>query len=203
VRCYNTIARYFDGPIVVGPQSCLFENTDVSSIFSEVSNETHFFCREEYSRDLLTEELCGTDVQIYCDHDTALYLDREDLPISSFGADYTLAAFRADKESAEPMIDEQLSPPIVINDISVDTDTYEDFVNVGAQAETIYTDRLHGAILGSLLEKPVRFYENAYHKNWGVYEYSLEDIDQVTLVYNDAETAEQYTHTGEALPSVD
>ncbi|MCK4438582.1 polysaccharide pyruvyl transferase family protein, partial [Candidatus Bathyarchaeota archaeon] len=50
-----------------------------------------------------------------------------------------------------------------------------DFVSWVANAETVYTDRLHVAILSSILGKDVTLFGNIYHKNRGVWEISLRD----------------------------
>lgn len=47
---------------------------------------------------------------------------------------------------------------------------------------TLYTNRLHAAILGLLLGKEVRLIDNSYHKNEGVYQQWLEDQLNITLV---------------------
>ena len=47
----------------------------------------------------------------------------------------------------------------------------------------INTNRLHGAIGGSLLNKHVKFYPNSYWKNQEVYNYSLRDDFPKTIFY--------------------
>lgn len=182
-RCYKTAARFFDVPIIVGPQSGVFEDTNIVDLFDGVDNPTYFFCRDEYSYELLADALSNVSVNLYLEDDTALYLDAADLPTQKISSEYNLLALRRDKESRNVLIDEPVSPPIRVGDISIDEPDYESFVKAGARARRIYTDRLHGAILAILLEKPVTFYENAYHKNRGVYEYSLSGYDNVDFVY--------------------
>ncbi|RTY54524.1 hypothetical protein EKL29_20030 [Pantoea sp. YU22] len=46
-------------------------------------------------------------------------------------------------------------------------------INFLEEYDTINTDRLHVAILGSLLGKEVNFFPNSYYKNESVYKYSL------------------------------
>jgi len=183
-RCYKIVTRLFDVPVIIGPQSGLFEKTDITELFGDVDNPTHFFCRDEYSHELMAEALADVNINLYLDDDTALYLDTDDLPVQEMKTDYSLIALRRDKESADVLIDETVEPPIRVGDISIDEPTYESFVNVGARAQHIYTDRLHGAILATLLDKPVTFYENAYHKNRGVYEYSLTEHENIKFIYD-------------------
>lgn len=184
IRSYLSAARYFDCPIVVGPQSCQFEETDPADVFRRAGNETHFFCREEYSYDIVREAAgkCG-NVDVYLDDDTALFLEREDLPVRDHDEEHTLLAMRMDKDSRIPTIDRDVAGPIVVNDISKMESTYEEWVNAAARAERIFTDRLHVAILGAILEKPIVWYNTGYHKNQGVYEYSLANEPGVEFHY--------------------
>ena len=48
--------------------------------------------------------------------------------------------------------------------------------------KTIYTTRLHAAILGALLGKKVVFMDNSYGKNRGFYETWLKDCDAVKMM---------------------
>jgi pyruvyl transferase EpsO len=50
---------------------------------------------------------------------------------------------------------------------------------------TIYTTRLHVAILSVLLDKAFTFFDNSYGKNKGVYEAWLNDIDSIQFIEND------------------
>ena len=45
----------------------------------------------------------------------------------------------------------------------------------------IFTNRLHIAIAGYLLNKEIHFYPNIYYKNEAVYDYSLKDSDKITF----------------------
>jgi exopolysaccharide biosynthesis predicted pyruvyltransferase EpsI len=119
------------------------------------------------------------NIQLFLEHDTALSLTTEDLPVETIDQDYNLLCFRGDRESANPYIEQDVSGPIKVQDISVSTSSFTEFVNVASGSKHIYTDRLHGAILGSILKKDVTFYENSYHKSRGVYEYSLTDLPNI------------------------
>lgn len=186
IGCYRTAARHFDCPIVVGPQSCQFDETDPARVFERVDNETHFFCRERYSYEIVEDATRHLDhVQVYLEDDTALFHDADDLPVTEFGEEYTLLAMRMDKDSANPIIEDDVSAPVNVNDFSKMAETYEDWIDVAARASYIYTDRLHGAILGHVLGKPITWYDTGYHKNRGVYEYSLSDDPDIEFVYRD------------------
>lgn len=184
IQCYVTAGRYFDCPIVVGPQSVQFDETDPENIFDRVSNETHFVCREEYSYDIMQETTADIDhVDVYLAEDTALYLEKGDMPVDRFAEDYTLVAMRMDKDSALPTIDEEIPDPVTVSDISKMEPTYEDWVQRAARASHIYTDRLHVALLGLILDKPITWYNTGYHKNMGIYEYSVGEHPNVEFVY--------------------
>lgn len=64
--------------------------------------------------------------------------------------------------------------PKIFRDVSVSVD-FEEFLDLVARSRVILTDRLHVAILGRLLDKPVRLFPGSYHKIRGVFEYSLSD----------------------------
>ena len=48
--------------------------------------------------------------------------------------------------------------------------------------QKIYTTRLHGAILGYLLQKEILLFDNSYGKNSSFYETWLETIDSITFI---------------------
>jgi exopolysaccharide biosynthesis predicted pyruvyltransferase EpsI len=183
VRCLKAVARHLDAPIVVGPQSFHFPETDPTALFAGVDNDVHLLCRERYSLELMrsaTEPL--GHVRVASNHDTSLYLDAEDLPVEALTDEYSLIALRRDEESATVLLDEPIDAPVLVRDISVEEPCYEAFVRSAARARKVYTDRLHGAIVATLLGTEVRLYENAYHKNRGVYESSLEPFSTVEFV---------------------
>jgi len=182
IRCLKTVARYFDVPIIIGPISCHFTERDPNPVFNSIDNEIHILCREEYSYSVLENMVKSDRVTLYVEDDTALYLDASDLDVESSGEDFSLISLRKGKESINNMVDVTVEPPILARDISQDEETFERFINTASNAEKIYTDRLHGAIIGTILDKKVRFYENRYHKNRGVYEKSLSEYGNITFV---------------------
>lgn len=183
VRCLRAVARHIDTPIIIGPQSFYFTETDPAELLADVDNDVHLLCRERYSLELMrsaTEQL--GHVRLVTDHDTSLYLDSEDLPVGATTDEYSLIALRRDEESADVLLDERIDAPVLVRDISLEEANYEAFVGTAARARKLYTDRLHGAIVATLLGTEVRLYENTYHKNRGVYELSLEPFSTVEFV---------------------
>lgn len=62
------------------------------------------------------------------------------------------------------------------------------YINEGAKLlekyDTIYSTRLHAAILGILLGKKVVFFDNSYGKNKNIYNTWLKDLDSIMLYTN-------------------
>lgn len=166
-------------PIAVAPQSYLFNRTRLADCFMD-DRETTLFCRERYSYDHLTGQRLPPNVQLKLSPDLALYLTPEDLAefITPIEERYQLIAMRLDRESTVTgnlirEIEQACDNP-VSRDVSMEG-SLKDFVSWVANAETVYTDRLHGAITSSTLGKDVTLYGNRYHKNRGVWEYSLRE----------------------------
>lgn len=184
IGCFRAAASLFDCDIIVGPQSYLFEDTDPADIFRDVSNEVYLFCRERYSYEVLNGSVSDLDhVDVALSPDTAFYLGKADLIAGDGTEEYVLVAFRGDRESSgSHEVNVPGGEEVVDEDISDTRDSLADFIEAVARAKRVYTDRLHVATLAAILEKPVTLYGNVYHKNIGVYEYSLSDYDHVEFV---------------------
>jgi exopolysaccharide biosynthesis predicted pyruvyltransferase EpsI len=166
-------------PIAVGPQSYLFTRTRFKEYFQD-KPPVYLFCREKYSEQHLIEQNLPENVHISVSPELALYLTKEDIEdyIETRTDNYTLLAFRKDKESTisshtKKTLLDQVEKPL-ISDISIEK-TLTNFVSTVYNAEYIYTDRLHVAILSKILGKPATLFENKYHKNRGVWELSLKE----------------------------
>jgi exopolysaccharide biosynthesis predicted pyruvyltransferase EpsI len=171
--------RQTEALIAVGPQSYVFSKTRLGECFMD-GREATLFCRERYSYDHLTELGLPPNVQLKLSPELAMYLAPEDLEEFTEPREerFQLVAMRRDRESAVP---EELLQEIeiacdnpVTRDISMEG-SFTEFVSWVANAEKVYTDRLHVAILSSMLGKDATLYSNRYHKNRGVWEYSLRD----------------------------
>lgn len=166
-------------PVAVGPQSYLFTKTRFHQYFED-GRPVYLFCREEYSLEHLKKKGLPSNVISSVSPELALYLDEEDLRefIESRPGGYELIAMRGDKESAlggsarDEII--QLCENPLIADISMQK-TLTDFVSTVYNADRVFTDRLHVAILSKILGKKATLFGNKYHKNKGVWEYSLKD----------------------------
>lgn len=172
--------------VAVAPQSYWFEETDFMGFFRDERPVT-LFCREPYSLDLLKRMDRTSNVRIQISGDTALYLDRQDLEgyIEHSKETHDLVCLRNDKESIIPkglrreIIEGSVAP--IVDDISK-KGPLRDFVSAVDNARRIYTDRLHVAILAHILGKEATLYDNRYHKNRGVYEYSLRKNRKIRFV---------------------
>ena len=176
---FRQIMKRTTAPIAVGPQSYLFSRTRFKEYFQD-KRPVHLFCREKYSQQHLIEQDLPENVHVSVSPELALYLAKEDIGeyIEPRTDKYTLLAFRDDKESAiskhtRKTLFDQLENPL-ISDISMKR-TLTDFVSTVYNAEYIYTDRLHVAILSKILGKPATLFGNKYHKNRGVWELSLKE----------------------------
>jgi exopolysaccharide biosynthesis predicted pyruvyltransferase EpsI len=70
--------------------------------------------------------------------------------------------------------------PVVYRDVSVSV-PFEEFCQQIRHSREIVTNRLHIAIFGSLLGKPVHLLPGSYHKITGVYDFSLKANPSVRL----------------------
>jgi len=166
-------------PIAVAPQSYVFNRTRLADYFMD-SREATLFCRERYSHDYLAGQGLPPNVQLKLSPELALYLTPEDVEeyMEPREERYQMVAMRGDRESAVTgnlirEIEQACDNP-VSRDVSM-MGSLTDFVSAVANAETVYTDRLHVAITSSILGKDTTLYGNRYHKNRGVWEYSLRD----------------------------
>jgi len=171
------ILRRHEQPMAVGPHSFWFRRPGFLELFRGERPVT-IFCRERYSLDLLRGEQVPPNVGLGLSNDTALYLSSRDLEdlMDPKGGDYDLVCFRNDRESIVSEATKQeiigsLANPLV-EDISK-KGSLEEFVSAVAGAGRVFTDRLHVAIAAHILGRRARLYGNRYHKNRGVYEYSL------------------------------
>ncbi|MBD3173400.1 hypothetical protein GF326_13125 [Candidatus Bathyarchaeota archaeon] len=176
---FRQVMRRTTEPIAVGPQSYLFTRTRFKEYFQD-QRPVHLFCREKYSEQHLVEQNLPENVHISISPELALYLTEKDIEeyIEPRKDNYTLLAFRNDKESAisshtKITLLDQVEKPLT-SDISMEK-TLTDFVSTVYNAEYIYTDRLHIAILSKILDKPATLFSNKYHKNRGVWELSLKE----------------------------
>ena len=190
---------YPETPLIIGPQSYYFEETDFRSLLAKHDPTIRLFCREKYSKKVLMDHGVPDVAQVKLSPDTAFYLDAaelrehaDDSALDRYGlksGEYTLLALRDDVES---VLDEAIISSLEAQidgsqfrfDIST-APTFGTFVALADHADYIYTDRLHGGILSAILGKRATLIENSYHKSRGVYEYSLSKCDGIEFLAPD------------------
>jgi len=180
----EAIGKNPDAKVIIAPHSFFFYThpTRFVDIFRKRKNHFILFCREKYSYELLQSFNLPTNTEVHLADDTAFYLSKEDFHARD--EKYDIVCPREDKESPEASrnlfykryknntIDlRHTEEKVFIGDISFFP--FSAWVNLIEGSRRVYTDRLHVAILSAILGKETYFYPNVYHKNKGVYEYSL------------------------------
>ena len=171
--------------IIIAPQSYYFKYTNIKSLIGSFKGKLYLFCRERYSYLYLQKMNLPKNIKVFLAHDTALYLTKHDFNIHT-NSKYDLICFREDKESVVPrfvkdMIIKFAWNPVVY-DISIKAKSFSQFLKFVANANVIYTDRLHVAILGYIFSKKVFLFPNKYWKIKGVYEYSLSKCQNIFFI---------------------
>ncbi|NLV12636.1 polysaccharide pyruvyl transferase family protein [Haloarcula argentinensis] len=192
----NITQTYPKTPIIVGPQTYWFSETDFTKLVADCKQEIHLFCREAYSYALLTNHDVPENISIHKSPDTAFYLDKGSLlkyvnkdSVSEPAGEYDLIAFRNDRESVVSQTEIRKLEASADNTISKDisdkySTSFPEFISTVEYANTVYTDRLHVSVLSTILGTNVELYENSYYKNRGVYKYSMSDMKKTR--FNDA-----------------
>lgn len=150
-------------------------------------------CRDRVSYNLLIK--AGMPFEnVGLDHDMAFHINNGFYSkyISDSGNSGTLYCLRTDAERKEKSI--ELPEKNIDISLSWNGDYWHNRNLVEAVCQSLFafvcpfdniiTDRLHIAILGSLLGRPVVFGENAYFKNNAVYEYSKKFMQSVIISEN-------------------
>ncbi len=157
------------GPQTYHPDKAFLQERVVDRIQNPRAEKVYMFSRERYSHEIMKSVLPAW-VELGLDHDTALNLEPSDLTPYEV-ASYTLYVIRRDKEApGESAMD--LTVPWM--DPAIDTPKFEDWLRVHARARRIVSNRLHSAIVGSILGKPTTIIANSYMKNRAVWEFSLQ-----------------------------
>lgn len=192
----NVIQNNPNSIIIVGPQTYWFRETCFPKLFLAAKQEIYLFCREKYSYNLLSSMTLPKNVHISLSYDTLFYLSKREFHPRQ-GA-YDLICFRTDREStlSQKQIAQlprnrlinlnhlkQSKKGIVAGDISLLND-FDDFVNLIEGSRKVFTDRLHVAILSTIIGKDTVLYSNSYYKNKGVYEFSLSKCPNIKFIDN-------------------
>ena len=148
--------------------------------FFTINKESLIVCaREEITFNSLLGLGYEKDTNLILAHDMAFYLDKSKYINSIIPFKGEVKCFRTDNESLDKQWkDNNHDISLTWNGDYWDNQylarsSTECLISFLQQYSVISTDRLHIAILGSLLDKEVNFYPNSYYKNQAVYNNSL------------------------------
>lgn len=176
IKEFQHLLTHHAGVTIVGPQAFYFrkaENLDAlkaSLHQGSVAEKVYFFTRENHSLNLL-KEIVPSWIDLQSDHDTAFNLSADDFSEVPQPKNYKLYAIRQDIEKATI---KNTNPFRLWFDPIADCKNFDEWVSVHQHAQIIITNRLHSAVLGSILGKDVTLLPNSYFKNRAVWEYSLQ-----------------------------
>lgn len=155
-----------------------------------LSDKLIIFCREKTSYELCALANSLNTKNIFLDDDMAFHISNDIIDhFKTQKGTGTAYCLRKDSESAHlvPIPTENIDISLSWNgdlwqNRELTTSVVKSLLAYLSQFESIRTDRLHIAILGSLLEKRVFLYPNSYYKNRAVYEMSLSDKSNVFFI---------------------
>lgn len=147
------------------------------NLLKNLNDNTIIFCREKISYDYVYK-LLKHKSNVYLSKDLAFYLNIEDKYKNIIGEN-ECNAFRTDIEKTRIRI----SKDNIDLSLECRRDTSREsvvcLINEINKYHTINTNRLHIAILSTLLGKRVNFYKNSYYKNESVFKYSLFSFENI------------------------
>ncbi len=161
------------------------------------------FCREEMSYSLCVIENGLNNKNIFLDDDLALSIDEEFLrPFREKAGQGTANCFRTDSESSGlhpvPGDNRDISSSW-IGPLWFDKEFTESVVRTLlsylSAYEFVRTDRLHVAILGTLIGRKVFLYPNAYYKNRAVFEMSLKKYPETYFINASTDLRHSTSHS--------
>jgi exopolysaccharide biosynthesis predicted pyruvyltransferase EpsI len=178
-RAYNHMVDYlghylgkFD-QIIVLPASFDVSCERVRAFLAGIPKNMTIYCRERYSYEQVLTVVPSAET-VYLDHDLAFHLDFSVWKVKGRGR---LLAFRTDAES--PGVYEIAGN----RDISQGDETMgESLLQEVSRYEEVHTNRAHVAIAAAMMEKRTFVYPSIYHKQKGIYQYSLAHLPRVAWI---------------------
>jgi hypothetical protein len=187
-RAFDTLGAALSrrvGLVVQGPQTTedspsFLERRLAPILRTREAKEVVFFAREKVTEANLRRVLGhATNVVLSLDHDTAFHLSADELlGLAGRGefpmprGRYRLHVSREDPESAGAAL---ASLTGVVLDAAYFARSFEQWIALHIEARSVASDRLHSAIVSTLLGKQVTLLAGSYHKNRSVFEHSLRD----------------------------
>jgi exopolysaccharide biosynthesis predicted pyruvyltransferase EpsI len=185
-NCKNFIQKNINNnKIIILPHTIKSED----DLLSSLNDNIIIFCREKTTYKYVLD-VFKHKKNVYLSKDMAFYINNLDkYKINGNGV---CNSYRTDLEKTNikiPKNNEDLSLKLNktgnTNNIEVIKNVTLSMFDYLSKYETINTNRLHVAIAGTLLGKNVNFYRNNYYKNKSVFEYSIKDIYEKTIFYNE------------------
>jgi len=190
VKFINFYINKFD-KIYILPASFDISCREIREFISGVPEKIIIYCRERYSyQDLL--KIATFKENIILDKDMAFYIDYSKWNRKGSGV---LVSFRKDGEAASSFFCKYSTFYKAIIKVKLafsgQMAKWDDVSNGGnetegeallqtiANYEEIYTDRAHVAIASAMMGKRTYIYPSCYHKQKGIYEYSLSHMSNV------------------------
>ena len=175
IKVLQRLLSSFKGIVIVGPSSFHADSEFLhawikTAIETNTANRVILFARELPSFNFLVQNLANP-IEIGLDHDTALNLTRNDFFKKQPKRKYPLTILREDKEGLK--VDTE-SNFFVRIDPALYCRSFPHWLEVHDKAVEICSNRLHSAILGTVLGIPTTLLPNSYHKNRSVWEFSLQ-----------------------------
>jgi exopolysaccharide biosynthesis predicted pyruvyltransferase EpsI len=177
INAFSKAVSTHPGVVILGPTT-FFDDSDflqkkVLEIFKNIkAKKIYMFSRGIQSYKSLENKL-PKEVVFELEHDTALNIERIDLPPTRIQGKGKLYAIRNDKEATKII---RFNPFILWMDPVLFSKSFEEWFYIHDGVEEIITNRLHSAILGTILNKKVTLLANSYHKNSGLWEFSLKEL---------------------------
>ncbi|MDR3637809.1 MAG: polysaccharide pyruvyl transferase family protein [Isosphaeraceae bacterium] len=171
IAALKRLLQIHSGVVIVGPQTFWTEPKFLRRVLRGVRHPRPariiLFTREAISWKAVREH-APIHTEVIADHDTALNLSADDLGISRCVRQGDLWLLRKDKEAPRrsPHVAQAVDPIATCA-------TLEEWLEIHNSARTIVTNRLHSAIVASILDIPAVLFPNNYFKNAAVWEFSL------------------------------
>jgi hypothetical protein len=176
----HRVALVVQGPQTAEDSPAFLEHRLGPILRDREARELVFFAREKVTEANLRRVPGAREgVVVSLDHDTAFHLSVDEI-LGLAGrtesdlarGSYRLSVCREDPESAGSSFG---SLSEVVLDAAYFAQSFEQWLAVHIEARSVTSDRLHSAIVSSLLGKPVTLLPGSYHKNRSVFEQSLRD----------------------------
>lgn len=166
--------------VIQGPQTADTTSNETIKLFHEATSniqsaDVYFFAREQITFALL-KKILPPAIKIGLDRDTAFHLTKSDIARLAElnrvpNGRYDLLVIREDNEAPTQAPDRKKG--FVVMDPAEFAQSFRQWLRIHAYARSIVSNRLHSAILGAILEKPVVLMSGSYHKNKSIWEHDL------------------------------